>query len=80
MLLVTVNSADRGMAHSNWSKLIRPLDEGDFDVRSVLKQLADLHYLGPVGLQAYGVNLPPKENLERSMAAWRHLNASGLEK
>jgi hypothetical protein len=39
----------------------------------VLRKLKELNYQGPIGLQGYGVNLPAKDNLQRSMAAWHKL-------
>jgi len=74
LFLVTINGADTGAARTSWGRLIRPLDEGSFDVGTVLKQLKALKYEGPIGLQGYGVNLPPKTNLTRSMNAWKKLS------
>jgi sugar phosphate isomerase/epimerase len=74
LFLVTINGADGGAGKRTWNRLIRPLDEGSYDVNRVLKKLADLNYTGPIGLQGYGVKIPAKENLTRSMAAWRKLN------
>ncbi len=74
LFVVTINGADTGAARTSWGRLIRPLDEGSFDVRAVLKKLQALKYAGPIGLQGYGVNLPPKTNLTRSLSAWRKLS------
>ena len=74
LFLVTINGADRNAAGTDWSRLIRPLDEGSYDVGLVLQKLKELHYTGPIGLQAFGVKLPVKDNLTRSMSAWRKLN------
>jgi sugar phosphate isomerase/epimerase len=74
LFLVTVNGADTGAGNTTWRRLIRPLDEGSYDVSLVLKKLAELNYTGPIGLQGFGVNLPAKQNLARSMDAWRKLN------
>jgi sugar phosphate isomerase/epimerase len=75
LFLVTINGADSGKPGSTWAELIRPLDEGSFDLRKFLRELDQVHYAGPIGLQGYGLKIPPKENLERSMAAWRRLNS-----
>ena len=72
--LVTINGADRDAANTSWERLIRPLDNGTYEVGLVLKQLAARGYTGPIGLQGFGVRLPAGENLTRSMAAWRKLN------
>jgi len=77
LFLVTVNGADRNAAGTSWNRLIRPLDRGGFEVGSVLDSLRRVGYEGPVGLQAFGVELPPPENLERSIQAWRGLTAGG---
>jgi len=74
---VTINGANRD--GSSWQELIQPLDQGTFNVKSFLKQLRDAGYHGPIGLQGYDVaktfHLEPKENLQRSMAAWKAMNA-----
>ena len=74
LFLVTINGADRGAAHTSWDRLIRPLDEGSLELVALLKQLRALNYTGPIGLQGYGVKLPPKENLTRSIVAWQKLS------
>lgn len=75
LFLVTINGADSGKPNSSWNDLIRPLDEGSFEVRSFLHKLEELHYTGPIGLQGYGLKIPLKENLARSMVAWHRLNS-----
>ena len=74
LFLVTLNGADTGKPNSDWDQLIRPLDEGSYDTGRLLRTLQDLPYSGPIGLQGYGVKLPVKDNLTRSMSAWRRLN------
>lgn len=74
LFLVTINGADSSAGNTSWDRLIRPLDEGSYDVRVVLKALAAINYTGPIGLQGFGVNVPVKENLTRSIAAWRRLS------
>jgi sugar phosphate isomerase/epimerase len=76
LFLVTINGADSGKPNSDWEQLIRPLDEGTYDTGRLLRTLEKLNYSGPIGLQGYGVKLPTKENLTRSMSAWRRLNPS----
>lgn len=66
---VSVCGADRD--GKDWSTLIRPLDEGTFDQAALLRALRDAGYRGPVGLQCFAIALDPKENLTRSMQAWR---------
>jgi sugar phosphate isomerase/epimerase len=73
LFLVTINGADSGAARSTWQRLIRPLDEGDYDIAGFLRLLEGGGWRGPVGLQGYGLQLPVEQNLTRSMAAWRKL-------
>ncbi|VGO17792.1 hypothetical protein PDESU_06394 [Pontiella desulfatans] len=56
---------------SDWNQLILPLGEGDFDMKRVFKTLDEVGYAGPVNLQCYRVPLPAKEQLNKSMNAWR---------
>jgi len=73
LFVVTINGADSAAAQTSWKRLIRPLDDGSYDVDRVIEKLEELHYTGPVGLQGFGVEIPVKENLARSMSAWRRL-------
>jgi sugar phosphate isomerase/epimerase len=73
LFVVTINGADSSASKTSWDRLIRPLDEGSYDVNHVLKRLVELHYTGPIGLQGFGVKIPVRENLARSMSAWRRL-------
>lgn len=75
LLLVTINGADRD--GKNW---IQPLDSGTFDLAAFLRQLCQLGYTGPIGVQGFGVGrtVPPYENLARSMAAWKRLSVAAV--
>jgi sugar phosphate isomerase/epimerase len=74
LFVVTINGADRGDTQQmGWDRLIRPLDSGSFDAYRFLKTLKELGYDGPVGLQHYGIKGDVRENLRRSMYAWRQL-------
>ena len=69
LLSVTVNGADSdGEA---WDTLIQPLGRGDFDLDGLLSSLDRLGWVGPVGLQAFGIKLPAREHLALSLAAWK---------
>jgi sugar phosphate isomerase/epimerase len=70
--LVSINGADRS---GGWNELIRPLDEGAFDVAAFLRQLDQAGYRGPIGLQCYNLKGDPEALLRRSIAAWRKLTA-----
>jgi sugar phosphate isomerase/epimerase len=69
LFLVTLNGASR--EGTSWQSVIQPLDRGDFDIPALLRVLKRLGYDGPVGLQCYGLKGDERENLRRSMAAWR---------
>lgn len=72
---VSISGADTG--GKDWNTLIRPLDEGTFDISSLLKQLRENGYQGAIGLQCFNIRIDAKENLTRSALAWKkHLAAS----
>ena len=80
LFLVTINGADRD--GTSWDRLIQTLDRGTLDNGVLLKMLKDLGYTGPIGLQCYGVKGDKRENLTRSIDAWRKLSgrsAAGQE-
>lgn len=74
---VTVNGADKGDTKAmSWDRLIQPLDRGTYDTASFLKRLNDeAKWQGPVGLQSFGIPGDQRENLKRSMAAWRAMQS-----
>ena len=72
LLVVTINGAD---PEGGWDRVIQTLDRGSFDTYKFLKTLRQLGYTGPIGLQCYGIKGDARENLTRSMAAWRKLSA-----
>ncbi|MEI6784238.1 MAG: sugar phosphate isomerase/epimerase [Verrucomicrobiota bacterium] len=76
LFVATINGADQG--GKDWSQLIRPLDQGSYDVSRVLSCLIKLGYTGPIGLQHYGIGGSAEENLKRSMEGWRKLSAKAL--
>ena len=74
LFFVSINGADGGdTRHMGWNRLIQTLDRGSFDVSRVLKVLKQLNYQGPVGLQCFAIPGDPRENLARSIKAWRKL-------
>lgn len=75
LFAVSINGADGGDTnHMRWrDQLIQTLDRGSFDVARVLRVLRQSGYQGSVGLQCYDVQGDNRENLARSMAAWREL-------
>lgn len=73
LFLVSINGADRS---GGWSELIRPLDEGNYDVAGFLKLLDQVGYTGPIGLQCYNLKGDPGDNLKRSIMAWRRISST----
>lgn len=72
---VSISGADAD--GKDWNTLIRPLDEGTFDVSVLLKQLRDNGYDRAIGLQCFNIRIDAKENLTRSILAWKkHLAVS----
>jgi sugar phosphate isomerase/epimerase len=69
---VSINGADRS---GGWRELIRPLDEGKFDVPAFLESLGSIGYKGPVGLQCFQVPGAPEEHLRRSFAKWQEIRS-----
>lgn len=59
-----------------WDNLICPLDVGNFDNAQLLQTLAEMNYKGMVGLQCYGIKLPEKQHLKRSIDTWKKLTAN----
>lgn len=72
LMMVTINGADKDGKPDGY---IQTLDRGSFDVSAVLKKLQSVGYKGPVGLQCYSITGDIRENLTRSMAAWKKLTA-----
>ena len=72
LFFVSINGADKGDTQKqDWNQLIQTLDRGSYDVGAFLRQLRAIGYTGPVGLQCYNLKGDQKENLRRSIAAWR---------
>ncbi len=72
LMLVSINGADH---EGDWDRLIQTLDRGEFDVYEFVKALDDLGYQGPIGLQCYNVRGDRRDNLRRSIEAWRRFCA-----
>lgn len=72
---VSINGADVQDQKPGWDRYIQPLDKGTFDIRAFLQTLKDIGYHGPIGLQCYGIGGDTREHLQRSMTAWRAIQA-----
>lgn len=68
LFAVSINGADH---EGGWDRLIQTLDRGEFDVYNFLRKLRELGYTGPIGLQCYNIKGDIRQNLKRSMGAWR---------
>jgi sugar phosphate isomerase/epimerase len=67
LFVVTINgSSDAGS--------IETLDRGTFDVYNLLKILNSEGYTGSIGLQGYGLTGDTRDNLKRSIDAWRNFS------
>lgn len=67
---VSINGADH---EGDWDRLIQTLDRGEYDVGALLSLLKKLGYKGPVGLQCYNVPGDIRDNLTRSIRAWKRM-------
>ncbi len=75
--LASVNGAfndGAGNKIPGWSRVICPLDEGDFDAKLFLRPLRKFGYTGPILLHTAGVAAKPEDHYPRSMSAWKSLN------
>lgn len=55
----------------DWVRIgVRPLDQGNYDLRQVLKVLKEIDYKDPIGFQCYGIQGDPRKILAASKAAW----------
>ena len=52
---------------------VATLDSSDFDLKAYLAALRESGYKGPVGLQCYNVKGDIRENLRKSIEAWRKI-------
>jgi acetyl esterase/lipase len=74
LFFVSINGADTGDTRTHdWDRLIQALDRGSYDVGTLIHQLQTLGYTGPVGLQCYNLKGDSRENLTRSMSAWKRM-------
>jgi sugar phosphate isomerase/epimerase len=60
---------------NNWGTLIQPLDKGTFEQARLFRTLAELGFQGAVGIQCYAVRGDKRENLQRSVDAWKKILA-----
>jgi len=78
LVAVSINGADRAVdVRSGKGSMILPLGQGAFDMRAFLDALEEAGYVGPVGLQCYGLPGDARDHLASSMEAWRKLLEKG---
>jgi sugar phosphate isomerase/epimerase len=68
LFLVTINGTSP-------AGTLETLDRGSYDVGGFLKPFVAAGYRGPIGLQCVSIQGDARDNLTRSMAAWRKLSA-----
>lgn len=73
LFVVTINGADKKEQGQSigWDRLIQPLGQGDFDVCGFLDKLRAAGFIGPIGLQCYGLKGDPLVHLRQSIKAWK---------
>lgn len=71
LFVVSICGADHD--GKDWGSLIQTLDRGTFPQERLFKQLDKMAFEGPVSLQCYALKGDRRENLKKSMGAWRKL-------
>ena len=72
-LLWQVSTSGAEIGGTNWGQLIQTLDRGDFDQKALFQILNEIGFSGNVGFQCYAIRGNSRENLKRSMDAWKKL-------
>ena len=73
LFAVTINGADARVKGPKWDRLIQNLDRGSLRCRGCAQYPETLGFVGPIGLQGYGIKGDRRENLEHSMRGWQKL-------
>lgn len=71
LFLVTIN----GIHQTAPQGTLETLDRGDYDVAGFLKPFVAAGYRGPIGLQCVSIKGDARDNLARSMGAWKAMSA-----
>jgi sugar phosphate isomerase/epimerase len=71
---VVINGTD-GYGAKNHAGWIKTLDQGSFDISSVLADLRMIDYRGPIGVICYGIHGDRRDILARSMKGWKAISA-----
>jgi sugar phosphate isomerase/epimerase len=67
---------DRTSPRAMNKSTIKPLDQGDYDLRPLIRALDAVGYEGPVGLMNFKIEAEPSDYLARSIEAWRRISVA----
>ncbi|MEX0741542.1 MAG: TIM barrel protein [Phycisphaeraceae bacterium] len=70
---VTINGAQQDTARIPVNDAILPLDQGNYDLRPLMRKLAARQYAGPIGLQGYSIQGDVPGKLQRSVETYQAL-------
>lgn len=75
--LVTICGSDRRTNDNStdWSDAIKPLGEGDYDPKILLRVLRDHHFKGPIILHTFGLMKKPDSHYRSSYELYRKMAA-----
>jgi sugar phosphate isomerase/epimerase len=76
LFLVTINGVDSCRnGPVPISRFVQRLDQGTFDVGTVLRKLREIGYTGPIGFQGHALAGDVRSILASTMEAWKKLSA-----
>jgi len=75
LFAVSTHGAD--IDGKDWDALIQTLDKGSFPQSRLFDKLKALGFTGPVALQCYAVKGDKRENLKKSITAWKGIQTQG---
>jgi sugar phosphate isomerase/epimerase len=77
LFLVTINGVDSSRnGPVPVTRFVQRLDQGTFDVGTVLRKLREIGYTGPIGFQGASVQGSVRSILAPTMEAWKKLSAA----
>ena len=75
-LLWQVSTSGAKKGGNSWGQLIQTLDRGDYDQKALFQMLREIGFKGNVGFQCYAIRGDSRENLKRSIEAWKKLHSN----
>jgi hydroxypyruvate isomerase len=69
--LFSISTSGADVDGKNWPTLIQTLDQGTFPQQRLVKALKKNNFKGPVSLQGYGIKGDKRNNLTKSIQAWK---------